>query len=166
MNNELWMDDNRWEVYLPGGEYRLNLATRGIEGGGLVPPLKSVAIPAGRRQLQLEQKQESETYRVAVNIDGKKAMEAGEEPKEADLEGVVGRRAILNQHAARWGQAPRPIPPPLHPTGWQGSVQHARRPVRWYPHVDREVGDNQPFREARHSSTSLRARWTSSSRPG
>lgn len=83
MHGELWMDDHRWEVYLPEGEYRLNLATREIDDKGMVSPLKSVPLPAGRRQLALEQKLEGETWHVTVTLDGKRVLGA-EEPKAWD----------------------------------------------------------------------------------
>lgn len=77
-HGELWMDDNRWQVYLPEGRYRLNLATRDVTKDGIVSPLKSIVLPAGKRELSLEQKLDGETWRVTVMIDGKKALEAAE----------------------------------------------------------------------------------------
>lgn len=79
-NDELWMDDNRWEVFLSTGQYRLNLATRELSEDGLAPAAKGVAIPARRRQVALEQVQEGEVFQIIVAVDGRRVMEV-EEPK-------------------------------------------------------------------------------------
>jgi hypothetical protein len=80
---EYWYDENRWDVYLPGGRYRLCLATRGVDDNGLAPVVKSRAITAGRHRLALEQQKENDAWRVAVTLDGAVALAAAE-PKEWD----------------------------------------------------------------------------------
>ena len=67
---ELWFDENRWEVYLPDGAYRLCLATRGIEQNGLVPAVKSARLGAGRHFLALEQQRVESGWRVTATWDG------------------------------------------------------------------------------------------------
>lgn len=82
-HGELWWEDKRWEVYLPEGGHRLNLATRGIDGKGLSPPHKSVEIAGGTHQLALEQKLDGETWRLTATLDGRRVLEAAE-PKAWD----------------------------------------------------------------------------------
>ncbi len=38
---ENWFDENRWDIFLPDGEYRLCLAMRGIESDGLATAQKA-----------------------------------------------------------------------------------------------------------------------------
>ncbi|CAN5899114.1 hypothetical protein BH23PLA1_BH23PLA1_08540 [soil metagenome] len=66
---ELWYDENQWDVYLPIGEYRLCLATREIESMGLAPVVKSTPIGAGRHQIALEKKPTINGWRVALTTD-------------------------------------------------------------------------------------------------
>ena len=42
--DEKWYDENRWEIYLPPGAYRLCLATRGINDSGLAQVMKTAPI--------------------------------------------------------------------------------------------------------------------------
>jgi hypothetical protein len=78
-----WHDENRWEIYLPEGRYRLCLATRGIDEQGLPTAMKSRPIEAGRHVLALEQRLEKDIRRVAVTCDGKDQLMV-EEPKDWD----------------------------------------------------------------------------------
>jgi hypothetical protein len=77
---ELWYDENRWEINLPDGGYRLCLATREIDSDGLAPVVKSEPLEAGRHSLQLEQQEIKAGWRVTVAGDGKTLL-AVEEPK-------------------------------------------------------------------------------------
>ena len=77
---ELWYDENRWEISLPDGVYRLCLATREIDTDGLAPVVKSEPLAAGRHSLQLEQQEVNAGWRVTVAGDGKTLL-AVEEPK-------------------------------------------------------------------------------------
>ena len=63
---EYWYDENRWEVYLPPGDYRLCLATRGVDNQGFPTAMKSVPLAAGRHVLSLEQRLEKDIRRIAV----------------------------------------------------------------------------------------------------
>ena len=67
-------DDNRWEIYLPDGTYRLCLATRGITYAGLTPERKSVPITAGRHQLALEQQFDQEVWHITALWDHAKLI--------------------------------------------------------------------------------------------
>jgi hypothetical protein len=80
---EDWYDENRWEIYLPDGRYRLCLATHGIDDEGLVPAVKSTPIEAGRHLLALEQRRDNDVWRVTVLGDGQGLL-AVEEPKDWD----------------------------------------------------------------------------------
>jgi hypothetical protein len=63
---EHWFDENRWEIYLPDGAYRLCLATRGINEHGLTPIMKSAPLAAGRHQLALEQQLDKDVWHVVA----------------------------------------------------------------------------------------------------
>jgi hypothetical protein len=63
---ELWYDENRWELFLPEGRYRLCLATREIGQNGLAPVVKSARLGPGRHSLALEQQREGPGWRVAT----------------------------------------------------------------------------------------------------
>lgn len=79
--DELWMDENQWEIYLPDGTYQLCVATRGIDVEGLAPAVKSAPVAAGRHRVGMDQSLDNEVRRVAVTLDGTKLLEAVE-PKE------------------------------------------------------------------------------------
>jgi hypothetical protein len=81
--DSLWQDENRWDVYLPAGSYRVRLATRGIDLEGPAPATTSAPIASGRHRLALDLKQDGETRRIAVAVDGARLLEAVE-PKEWD----------------------------------------------------------------------------------
>jgi hypothetical protein len=66
---ELWMDDNRWDVYLPSGQYRLCLATRAIGGQGLAPVAASRPLPPGRHSIEVALHKEKAGWRVDATWD-------------------------------------------------------------------------------------------------
>jgi hypothetical protein len=80
---EYWYDENRWEIYLPEGRYRLCIATHGIDDNGLAPVVKSTTIEAGRHVLALEQRRDNDVWRVTALWDGMERI-AVEEPKDWD----------------------------------------------------------------------------------
>ena len=43
-----WMDEDRWDLYLPPGEYRICMATRELGHTGIPPAMKSAPIRPGR----------------------------------------------------------------------------------------------------------------------
>jgi hypothetical protein len=76
-----WYDENRWEIYLPDGSYRLCIATRGVDENGFAPVKKSAHIGDGRHQLVLEKDQDDDLWRVRALWDGKEVLTV-EEPKD------------------------------------------------------------------------------------
>jgi hypothetical protein len=80
---EYWYDENRWDIYLPDGRYRLCLATREVDESGLAPVAKSRPIKAGRHRLALEQRRDGDVWRVTVAWD-RTGLLAVEEPKDWD----------------------------------------------------------------------------------
>jgi hypothetical protein len=79
--DELWMDDNRWDLHLPPGSYRLCLATRKVDDKGLPDAVKTVPIPSGRHRLALEQRQDGDLWHIRVLLDGAELL-AVEETKD------------------------------------------------------------------------------------
>jgi hypothetical protein len=75
-----WYDENRWEVYLPPGTYRLCLATREIDESGFAPIAASIPLSPGRHTLSLEQVKTDDGWRVVVECDGQQVL-ATDEPK-------------------------------------------------------------------------------------
>lgn len=80
---EYWYDENRWDLYLPPGSYRLCLATHKIENGAPAPLEKSTPIQAGRHRVDIEVEKDRDLSRITVSCDGIKVLTA-EEPKEWD----------------------------------------------------------------------------------
>ncbi len=80
---EMWYDENRWEIHLPDGQYRICLATRGIDQQGLAPVVKSERLGAGKHLIELEQERESDGARVIVSWDRVELISI-REPKEWD----------------------------------------------------------------------------------
>jgi hypothetical protein len=78
---EYWFDDNRWEVHLPEGQYRLCLATRGIDQAKLAPAGKRAAIAAGRQRIGLEQRRAGDEWQIRVLWDESELI-AVTEPKD------------------------------------------------------------------------------------
>jgi hypothetical protein len=76
---ELWSDDNRWDVYLPPGQYRLCLATRAIGANGLAPVVASQPLGPGRHTIGLALRKEKSAWRVEASCDGEGPL-AAEEP--------------------------------------------------------------------------------------
>jgi hypothetical protein len=73
-----WYDDNRWEIYLPPGDFRACLATREVSGAGLAPSVESAPLSPGRHVLALEQVPTDDGWRVTVDCDGEQLLSAVE----------------------------------------------------------------------------------------
>jgi hypothetical protein len=81
---ELWYDENRWDVHLPAGHrYRLRLATRGIADGEFPPAAASAPLAPGRHVVAVDQVQDGEGWRVDVECDGTRLVSVPE-PKGWD----------------------------------------------------------------------------------
>jgi hypothetical protein len=79
---EYWFSDDRWEIYLPEGKYRLSLATRGIDaGGGFPATAKGTEIAAGGHIIAFEQREQEGGWRIVALCDGKDVL-AVDETKE------------------------------------------------------------------------------------
>jgi hypothetical protein len=76
--NQLWNDDERWEVYVPDGERRLYLATHEIKGAKTPPPVKSLPLRQGRHQFSLKTTRDAEGWRISVEVDDGSVIEANE----------------------------------------------------------------------------------------
>lgn len=78
---QLWYDENRWEVYLPEGtNYRICLATREIDQQGLAPVVTSAPLAAGKHLLELHQERRDEDWTLRLTGDDANLL-AVDEPK-------------------------------------------------------------------------------------
>jgi len=75
---EMWSDDNRWDVSLPDGLYRICLATREINDSKLAPVAQSEPLAPGRHRLILVKELDKEVWRVTVSCDGKPLLTVAE----------------------------------------------------------------------------------------
>lgn len=78
---ELWYDDNEWEIYLPPGAFQLSLATREIDGQGMATPVKSAPLPTGQTRLVYSQVKQGSGWRMIVTANGQELLTV-DEPKE------------------------------------------------------------------------------------
>lgn len=81
--DELWFDDNDWEIYLPPGSYRLCLATREIDNKGFPGVFQTASLQAGRHHVGLKQASGDKSRQITITRDSKEVL-AVEEPKEWD----------------------------------------------------------------------------------
>ncbi|MDB5351856.1 MAG: hypothetical protein JWN86_3103 [Planctomycetota bacterium] len=100
--DELWYDENQWDIYLPEGKYRLCMATRGIDQNRLGPVVKSAPIAAGKHHLALEQQAIRSGWRITATWDGTGRLVAEEskdwDPGHGSMGG--GRHSLSTQLAA------------------------------------------------------------------
>ncbi|MGP0069502.1 MAG: hypothetical protein ACLQGP_38630 [Isosphaeraceae bacterium] len=81
--DDLWISEDRWDIYLPDGRFRLCLATRGIGEDGLATVVERASIASGRHRLTLEPRRVKDVSRVVVGCDGTELL-ARQEPSEWD----------------------------------------------------------------------------------
>jgi hypothetical protein len=72
--DEEWIDENRWDICLPDGNFRLCLATSGIDDNGLAPVVKNVPITPGTHRLFLAESRDKNPRQVRVLCDDKEAI--------------------------------------------------------------------------------------------
>lgn len=87
---ELWYDENEWEVYLPEGNYVLAVATQGIDGQGTPLVNQSASLTGGRFRLALTQQRTDRGWRVSVTKDGSELLVAEESTSWHPGHGSVG----------------------------------------------------------------------------
>jgi hypothetical protein len=75
---QYWFGENRWEIYLPDGAYRLCLATRGIDDTSLPGAAQSTRIGAGRHVVALQDRKLDNGWRVSVLCDDKEVLTVDE----------------------------------------------------------------------------------------
>ena len=78
---ELWYDDNEWEIYLPEGKFQLSLATHEVDAEGVAAPVKTVPLPVGKFRLSVVQEKLDAGWRVRVLRDGEELFVV-DEPSE------------------------------------------------------------------------------------
>lgn len=76
---ELWYDENQWDLYLPSDGFRLVVATRQIDGEGQPAVNKSVPLPAGKCRLELTQTDVQTGFEVKVTRNGQELLKVEEE---------------------------------------------------------------------------------------
>ncbi len=75
---EMWMDDRRWDIHLPEGEFVIRLATRQIDKEGLAPVAAEAPIDSGRHRFELQEDDSEDGWRITVLVDDRPAIEAAE----------------------------------------------------------------------------------------
>jgi hypothetical protein len=76
-----WISEDRWELYLPPGSYRVCMATRRLNTTGFPPVMKSVPISPGRHRLALDQRNDGTSWKGVFTCDGAELLTIVE-PKE------------------------------------------------------------------------------------
>jgi hypothetical protein len=72
--NDLWMDEDRWDIHLPPGNYRLCVATRGVDQKGFAPVVRSAPIAPGRHRLGMVLRRKGENWQIPVTSDGSELL--------------------------------------------------------------------------------------------
>jgi hypothetical protein len=67
---DTWSDENRWDVYLPPGQYRVCFASKDIDVNGLPEKFWSAPIEAGRHRLGMDLEAVKSGTRIRVTRDG------------------------------------------------------------------------------------------------
>ena len=137
--DDLWMDENRWDVHLPPGN------TGSAWPPGPSPRRGSPRWPGpppivpGRHRLGMDLRRKGEGWLIRVTSDGSELLTV----EEARTGPGPARRAgaTLDQQAAPRRPSPDPVPSPiLAGRAPAGAVRHAGRPDRGPPDVDRAGG--------------------------
>jgi hypothetical protein len=75
-----WMSEDRWDLYLPPGSYRICMATREVGDDGFPPTMKSAPIRSGRHRVALDQRTAESSWKGVLTCDGSEQLTI-EEPK-------------------------------------------------------------------------------------
>ncbi len=132
-----WYDENRWEIHLPDGSYRLCIATRGVDENGFAPVKKSAAIGAGRHQTRAGDGSGRRPLAGQSLVGWEGAADGGGAEGLEDRRRFDGRRLLLGLRATRARPARCPVSSPFHASQEQGSSSSARRAGRRHPALDR-----------------------------
>lgn len=76
---ELWYDENQWDLYLPRAGYQLVVATREIDHNGQPAPRATAPLAEGRCRLELTQTDTRAGFEVQVLRDGQELLKVEEE---------------------------------------------------------------------------------------
>lgn len=87
---EMWYDENRWDVYLPEGQYQVCIATREITEDGIARASNRKPIPSGRHRIAFEQQDGTTGRRLVVNLDDAKLLSVEESSDWDPGRGSVG----------------------------------------------------------------------------
>jgi hypothetical protein len=87
---ELWYDQDNWDIYLPPREYRLCIATRGITREGSPRGYKAKPIKPGRHRITLKKIKKGESWQVTVLTDGSEFLTVNEPWRWGDSSGSFG----------------------------------------------------------------------------
>lgn len=88
---ELWYDENRWDVYLPADRrYRLCVATRGIADDVIPPPAASAPLAPGRHVVAVDQLKDGDGWRVVAECDGARLLSVAESKEWDPGSGSMG----------------------------------------------------------------------------
>lgn len=68
--HDTWSDENRWDVHLPPGRYRVCFASRGVDVNGLPEAFRSAPIEAGRHRLGMDLETVKSGTRIRITRDG------------------------------------------------------------------------------------------------
>jgi hypothetical protein len=117
--DELWMDDHRWDVYLPEGTYVIRLATRKIGKQYPSPVTAEAPIAAGRHRIELQRDKGEEGWKITVLVDDEPSIETAETPDWDPGHGSEGSGGFsistqlppdkpIDLHRLRFKQATKP----------------------------------------------------------
>jgi hypothetical protein len=124
--DSLWMNDHRWDVYLPPGEYRVCMASREVGYPGLCAPRKTATIQAGRHRLALDFQRERDRWPIRLTSDGSELI-AFDEVKEW---GASGSSAD-HQYGQRSKQEPLDQPLVLYRRQYLDQNNQGGPPETW-----------------------------------
>lgn len=77
---EKWYDENRWDIYLPDGEYKILLATQNIDHMGFAPVVAEAAVRGGRHVIELLHDKGDKSNDISVLFDDLAIIEVRESP--------------------------------------------------------------------------------------